>query len=460
MKISESTLKTDNDDNNIKGDVINTLTSKFAIDIHAVYWTYYNLQNWKNPFILELSNIATESIVSEINKISSGYDFVSIPEFKHYIGDRDKSSDPNLVFKAYQLKLEELCEKMNSEWRTLILWFSFFGCYELLPYLEKVIKELKNNHKNLIFIMWWSDFSAIPDKIFLEWIFNIWIDVVNIWWASEFVNFFWKLTDKDIFFRDTKDQLRVKSEKEIPQNLIFAWDNDEIWEIRPWKKIWTASHFNELTKSLYFAINNSSCLNNCHYCANQIHDNLPLTEKDIDNAICDCNEYILRVKAEEFSLTIESPNPLQYIDKFERFVNNLDLSRVKSFWFFGDFMWMWKKEVNEKVIVIIDNLLQKWPDLLIIIHFSMDAFHYKNDWEFLWRTLGKNVASEDEFIEWFKNFQIFYEKYSEKNSRVAIPFNIMYHPKMELADYKERQDFIDKHPNTPYTSKIFALFSI
>ncbi|EKE27761.1 MAG: hypothetical protein ACD_3C00154G0004 [uncultured bacterium (gcode 4)] len=425
----------------------NNLTDQYVISIHAILWHHDKIDNQKPFFMLEIENLASKSIMSALDDIREKWDNKTVwLEWDNgsFIIDENDSNNPDDVYKYYQKRLKESCNIAKFVWKIPVIGFSSMGWYELLPRLSKIIKELKKEHKNLICIIWWADFNALPDEVFLNQVFDYWIDIVNIWWASEFVDFFWKLSNTDSFYRDKDGLLRIMTEREVPQNLIFAHQKGEIWEIKPGKKINTTFYYNSLGNALHFSINNNSCLNNCHYCANYIHDNIPLKDCDIDNAITDCNKYISIIENDKISLDIDDPNPFQYVDKFERFLKSLDLSKIKEIAFFGDFMWMGNFETYNKVTKIIDHLLEKWPNLTIHIWFSMDAFHHKDDWEFIWRTVWSKIAEEHKYIEWFKYFNLFHDKYIN-NPRIYIPFNTIFHPNMKLADYVERYDFIIQH---------------
>lgn len=420
--------------------------SRFVISIQAIIWYFEPLKEWWEFFMLVTQNLATRSITDLLSsKVKQKYktNITVINDFPDIILAR-KKDDPNEVYNNYKVILENLCEECEKEWKVLVLGFSSLWWYELLPRLSEIIEALKCKYKNIVFIIWWADYNALPEKEFLDKTFSYWIDIVNIWWAEEFTDFFWWLNSQDTFYRDEKWNLRITTDKQIPWNLIFAHQKDSISTVIPWKKINTTFYYNDFKRELYFAINNNPCLNNCSYCANHIHDTIPLKDSDIDEAIKDYNNYTSWIDCNKIRLTIWNPNPLQYIDKFERFLNWIDLSNVKELAIFGDFMWMWNDKIYEKVIKLIDNLLEKYPNLSITTHFWIDAVHHKWDWEFVWRTIWLKIAEEPKYVAWFRNFDKFYEKY-KSNNRVYIPFNVIFHPNMDLADYKERADIINKY---------------
>lgn len=436
-EIREKTLENDSQ--------IKYFQNQYVISIQAILWYFEPLRDWWDFFMVCTKNLATRSIEDELELKSwkNNSNLLVIKDFPNIILWRRKN-DIQEVYDNYGIILSKLCEQCEKEWETLILWFSSMWWFELLPKLSEIIRYLKSKYKNLVFIIWWADFNSLPEKDFLDKTFKYWIDIVNIWWANEFTEFFWSLDNDDNFFRDKKWNLQIKTDKQIPENLVFSHQKDNIWNIKQWEKIKTTFYFNEFKHELYFAINNNPCLNNCGYCANHIHDSTPLKDTDIDNAINDYNEYISWIDSNEIRLTIENPNPLQYIDKFERFLQNIDLSKIFELCIFGDFMWMWNDKVYEKVVNLIDNLLSKYPKLSITIHFWIDAIHHKWDWDFVWRTVWLKIAEEPKYTAWFRNFDKFYNKYLH-NPRIHIPFNVIFHPNMDLEWYKERADIINKY---------------
>lgn len=424
------------------------LQQAYMVSIHAILWYYENTMEWWRFFIIETANLATQSIADAFrhrwDQWVKDTDIKIDTWFPQYILTDIERDNPEVVYLQYLEQLRKLCEHCKNESRTLILWFSSMGWYELLPRISMVIKQLKSEFKDLICVIGWSDFNALPEWEFLDRVFEYGIDIVNIWWAGEFVDFFWTLSTTDIIYRDDNEQLRIRTDRYVPDNLIFSHQKDKIGEVLAWKKINTTSYYDDLHRALHFSINNNPCLNNCGYCANHIHASIPLTHIDIVNAIQDCNAYISQVEDDVFSLMIDNPNPTQYVDKFEHFLGNLDLTKVREIWFFGDFMGMGNKRTFDRIIKIIDTLLQRWPNLHITIHFWIDALHHKNDGEFIGRTVWLKIAEEPKYRSGISSFEKFIQRYDD-NPRVHTPFNMIYHPNMELADYEERQKFISQY---------------
>lgn len=414
----------------------------YNLKISAIIEWTSNLKEWWNFSYLELNNLATNSINDKIENFDNP-NIKIINDFPHFIPNQTSSNIP-WMYELYKLNLEKICEYSTKNWNSLIIWFSSLWWYELLPKISEIIKNLKLKYDNLIFVIWWADFNALPDKIFTDRVFEYGIDIINIWGAYEFTSFIWNLWSKDKFYRDEKWLLKIESKKEIPKNIIFEHQKENIWEINPGKKIETTFFYDDVFRQLHFSINNNPCLNNCAYCANFIHSNTPLKDSDIDKAIQDFNNYISKIEDNEIYFTLDNPNPLQYIDKFERFVNSIDLSKIKQIWFFWDFMWMWNSRIYTRTLEIIDNLLKNNPNISITIHFWIDALHYENDWEFVWRTIWQKIAQEDKYKNAFKNFYDFFEKYND-NQKVFFPMNIIFHPNMDFYDYKERITFLNKY---------------
>lgn len=421
--------------------------NEYNIKLFSVLLQTINSSDWLKFSYLDLWNLATESITKAIIDVKNSWEWNNVwlvPGFPTFLINSNDKSIPN-SYEIYKQFLEKMCEWSKRNWQTLILWFSSMWWYELLPKLSEIIKELKSKYNDLIFIIWWADFNVLPEKVFLDKVFDYGIDIVNIWWAFEFVQFFWKIPMEDSFYRDEAWLLRLKTNRDIPQNLIFQYNKDEIWDIIPWSKIETTSYYDELNKRLHFSINNNPCLNTCSYCVKSIQSSIPFKDSDLEKAIEDLNRYISSIKNDgKFSLTLDNPNPMQYIDKFTIFLQRIDLSKIKEISFFWDFMWMWNEKVYNKVIVLIDELLDKRSNLYITVHFWIDALHYKNDWEFVWRAMWNKLASEQRYISWFEKFGSFQDKYRD-NKRIYTPFNVIFHPKMELLDYRERIEFIDRY---------------
>lgn len=415
--------------------------TEYNIKISAIIEEKANTREWWVFSYIELENLATSSINHTLNNYNNkNIDIIS--DLPHFIPNSNNPEKP-WNYELYKTILEKLCKKSEKDWKTLILGFSSMWWYDLLPKISEIIKELKSKHKNLIFIIWWADFNALPDKIFLDRVFEYGIDIVNIWWAWEFIDFFWNIWDDDKFYRDRNWLLRIETDKILAKNIVFEHKKNDIWEINPWKKIETTYFYNDVLKQLHFTINNNPCLNNCAYCANFIHSSTPFRDSDVDKAIIDLNNYLSQID-EKVYLALDNPNPLQFIDKFERFITNIDLAKVKQIWMFGDFMWIWNIRIYNKTIEIIENLLNKYPEILITINFWIDAIHHKNDWEFVWRTIWQKIAIEEKYQNWFRNFDDFFNRY-KNNGRIFFPTNIIFHPNMDIFDYQERFNFLEKY---------------
>ncbi|EKE27363.1 MAG: hypothetical protein ACD_3C00220G0004 [uncultured bacterium (gcode 4)] len=421
---------------------------KYAIDIHNILCHSEDAE-WNEICVLELWSLVTKSIMEALDAKRKKWEDKTLwlAECDYPIILDPDWDDPEVIYGLYRKKLENFCENAASEWMSPILGFSFIWAYWELPRFSKIIKEMKAKYPKLICIIGWTDFRTIPEKTFLDKIFGYWMDIVNIWWASEFIDFFWDISKSDVFYRDENWLLRLKTERNFPQNLVFEYQKDEMIEVRPWEDIKTSSYYSRLNKAMHFSIRNNPCLNNCSYCATYLHKPTPLSEKDLEDSIADCNRYLSLIEETEISLRINNPNPMQYIDKFTKFLMSLDLSKGANVNFFWDFMWMANPKIYEKTVKLIDDMLEKWPNLEIFIRFWIDALHAKDDWEFLWRTIWSNIAKEEKYESWFKALSDFHKRYEGK--RVGCIFNLIMHPNMKLEDYKEKFEFATKYKNVP-----------
>ncbi|MDD2907569.1 MAG: hypothetical protein PHH98_02915 [Candidatus Gracilibacteria bacterium] len=438
------------------------LPNQYFFHVQSVLGYYKPFSDGGETFIIETGNTASETIMNYV--IENARDENSkkilgvIEGFNKIILDKNKISiNPESTFEQYEKSLEQLLEYTNSENRTLILGFSSMGGYELLPRLSKIIKKLKEKNPNIIFIMGGADFNAIPDKKFLDQVFDEYgIDIVNIGGAKEFSEFLGGINESDLFFRDENGNIGVKSDREIPKSLIFKSKKDNTNEIKAGTKLNSKDYYNPLTRMLYFTIPNNPCLNNCSYCANFIHSNTPLKDHDIETAIKEYEIAISKIEEDKFGIELGNPNPMQYIDKFENFIQNIDLSRVIEFGFFGDFMGISNDKLLEKTCNIIDYLNKKYPELKITIHFGVDALHHKGDGEFLGRSQGHKIIEEPKYIASLKNFDKLFERY-KNNPNIGIPFNLIFHPNLEINGYKDRFEFTQKYVRNKTGAGLFPL---
>lgn len=344
------------------------------------------------------------------------------------------------TFENYYLFLLKIVNQAKNTNKTLVLWISFMWSYSFYSKVFDVINRLKAYYHNIIFVAWWADLNWLPDDSFLEILLDWWIDIVNIWWSKQFIDFFSNISSQDIFSRNKDWRLIIKSEKQIPSNLILSKEDFTLWY---WTKEPLFGFYDRLKKWFYFTINNNNCLNSCGYCANSIHTN-ESTFKDIDveRAISHFNDQISMISDRDIAVEIQNPNPMQHIDRFISFMEWLDLAKVKVIWFFWDFLWIGNDKVYNKFKGLLERLLEKYPKITIITHFAVDAMHYQGDWEFLWRSMWKKIADEEKYQKAHKNFDD-YIKYVSKNKRLWIPLNTIFHPNMDVKSYLERIDFID-----------------
>lgn len=421
------------------------LKNKYAINILAIIWDYKKLFNGRY-FILELWSLATESIKQAIYNTKENENNTNIElaeEFPEYLIDYDKKDDPDEVFWIYQIELQKLCDQYKNENKTLILWFSSLWAHSLMPRLAKIIKNLKEYNYNIIFVIWWADFNALPDREFIEKTFNYWIDIINIWWACEFVDFIWKIDDKNKFFRDENWTLSFTDKNLIPKNLIFYSKENFENVITPWKKIDTTYFYEYPEKKLHFAINNNPCINQCWYCS--IVDEIEKWKTyNVDKTVNELNSYIKDIGTPINHLIIENPNPFQQINKFVNFLQNINLENIKTISFFSDFIWLWNNKIYDKVIKIIEELFSKYPDLEITTRFWIDALQKNEDWDFLWRTHWKNIVEEREYKAWLNNFDRFYNHF-KYNKRLKFTFNLIFHPNMQVTDYINKINLFKKY---------------
>jgi hypothetical protein len=55
-----------------------------------------------------------------------------------------------------------------------------------------------------------------------------------------------------------------------------------------------------------------------------------LSDKDVDKSILQLNDILDTIDKNGLYLTINNPNPLQFTDKFFRFIDSINLSKVKN----------------------------------------------------------------------------------------------------------------------------------
>lgn len=411
------------------------LPSNYDFAIFSLIWMMNTDENWKKDYILEFSSIATKSIEfelkQEIEKVKNN--IISVLNIYNYSIEKTKEE----TFQKLLNYLTNLANESSKNNKTLILWFSSLWWYELMYKFFDLIKKIKKNYPNVIFVIWWVDFNKIKDISFINKIYDWWVDIINVWWAKEFVEFFGNIWTWDKFFRNENKELFLETKKEIPWNLLFKnWKNDFL-NITPWKHIDTSFYYDEIKNSFHFLIKNSWCLNTCHYCVNDNDKNNNTNKQDIQDSIINFNNFISNIKNDKISVAIDNPNPIQFINKFYDFISNIDLSKVNEIWFFSDFIWLWNDYKYVKLIEIINYLKEKYPNILITISFSIDALHYELDWEFIWRAYGKKLASEELLQKWYNNFIEFVWEYTN-DKRVFIWYNIILHPNMTIELLKER----------------------
>nr|MDD3720719.1 hypothetical protein [Candidatus Gracilibacteria bacterium] len=435
---------------------VSYFVNKYCISIQSLLGHFEPLKDGGEFFFIETGNLATKSIINSLEIESSNQENNIITVIKNFPDSILNNDNPDSVYETYKYILNRLCKQCEKEGKTLILGFSSMGGYEILKRMSHIIQYFKSKYKNLVFVVGGADFNALPEKEFLDKVFAYGIDIVNIGGAEEFTKLFGNLNGDDKFYRDKNGDIRLETSKHIHENLIFSYQKNQIPNVNPGKKIKTTFHYNSFKEEVYFAINNNPCLNDCSYCANFIHESTPLKDSDIVTAIDDFKNYISGIESNELRIKIDNPNPLQYIDKFEKFLLSIDLSKVKEVGFFGDFMGMGNDKIYEKVVSMIDKLLEKWPKLYLTCQFGIDALHYKGDGEFIGRTVGMKIAEEKKYEAGFKNFEKYFNKYKD-NPRVFIPFNVIFHPNMGLNEYKERADFINRYKSKSRNLGLFTL---
>ena len=437
----------------------NYFSDSYLLDIYSLVWDFLPYERaGKFAYALELWSIATKSITFQLKQLIEeiGNKSLSIIEWVDYILDELQQDHSYWsTFEQFKDYLIKIVEHAKSENKTLILGFSSIWSYILLQELFAIIPKLKNIYPNIVFVIWGSDFNDISDERFLDIIFEWWIDIINVWWWAEFVDFIWNIWARDRFYRDEKGLLVLETQKNIPKNLIFWSSNKDLSKVEKWSKIDLISYYDKLMYILHFSIKNSSCLNSCYYCANYIHSGeLALRDLDIEESISSFNQAISSINDEDFSVAIDTPNPLQYIDRFYKFIQNINLDKVTNLWFFADFIWLWDDKKFNKLLIIVEYLKNKYPNIVLNIAFALDAIHEKWDGDYIWRTNWKRLASQEKISLWLSKFSEFIGKYWD-DENVNISYNLIFHPNMDLWDYLERFKLMEILDN--YTVWAYAL---
>ena len=439
-------------------DDVNLLPASYFFDIYSLSMKKldYGKKVWE-AYVLDVVNLATNSIFVKLKQIIDEVKNETLILMKQDGGHLLRSTKRNWfddVIKQFIEYLTELAEATKKDNKTLILGFSSCWWYELLHELFKIIEKLKVKYSHIIFVLWWSDVNDVKDKKFIDMVFEWWIDIINVWWAEQFVNFIGNIWKEDKFFRDKKWDLFLETNREVPNNILFGTSTRDLSEIIPWWKIETTYRHNLDENIFSFSIDNSSCLNSCNYCANYLHsDRIALRDEDICTAIFQFNEYIsLILNNKEIRVSIDNPNPTQYINKFYDFIRWINLTNVKEIWFFSDFIWIWNINKYEKLIEIIEYLKVRYPKIIVSINLSFDALHYEWDWNFIWRTHGNNLATEKELNLWYNWAVAFMNKYHNDN-RINIVCSTIMHPNLNVDLFLDRLEFIDsikKHTKSIY----------
>jgi len=415
----------------------------YLFDIYSLTWEYKPLQKEYYSYILTVDNLATNSIKSKLNDIisNSKNSCLEILErtdkYIWYTDEREYSY--NLVHLWLKKVLTRLARNSHNQNKTTIIWFSSLWWYDLLEDLKPIIKELKIRYPYIIFVIWWADYNELSDQKFLQTTLAWWFDMINIWWAEEFIEFITSIWKDDKFYRDSRWNLKIETKKQTPQNLLISgqlWDTNNII---PGKKIETTYDYDPLEEQFHFLIKNSECLNSCWYCANYLHSSrTPLRNEDINESIINFNNYLNEIEIwKELSIMINNPNPFQYIDKFFDFLKWINLNEAKNLVFFGDFTGLSNTKKYDKLIIIIDYLIEKYPNLITRIGFSFDAINREWDWDYIHRTNWNKISTQKDLTNWFNNYIKLIKKYKyEKN--IDMPYNTIIHPNLSLQQLKQR----------------------
>lgn len=398
----------------------------------------FNYDEHKRLWIINTQNIAVNSLIKELWKsimvtwneliriLSNQETIKKVYEWKNIL-------DP---FNDILIDLDRIAEQLNKKWEIMILWISNYWNYAENKVFYEKIKKIKKKHDNIIVVAWWPDFNLPGNNWIYDFHLNHWVDIINIWWANEFINFlstFWK---DDKFFRDEKWILHLKSSKKIPENLII-WSSVNRSELKSWKHCNLHSYYSEYEKLIRLTTNTSTCMNHCDYCSADSQWNIPLTENDIDIAISNFNELSKTISYKGCWLIIENLNPMQYIDRFERFFKSVDLNKINSLSMYGNFFWLKRKENFDKIIWLINRLNENYPRMYISINFGIDSITDKHDWDFLGRKEWHNILTN-------KDYEILINAYLDLLSRfkwnpnIDINSNYIFHPDMDMELYQKK----------------------
>jgi len=303
----------------------NFFSNNYQIEIYSLSWDNEDSENWENKYVFELRSTSVVTIFKHLKETVEDSKTKVINLLKEApcvkIGEDKKEA-----FDKFLKYLEWRVLEAKKEKQTLILWFSSMWWQEFYSDLFEAIKKFKNIYEDIIFVIWWADFNAIGDKKYLEMIFEWWIDIINIWWAKEFIDFLAKLNDNDKFYRDDRWELQIETDKQIANNLLFAWKKIDIGNTKPWEQLEIKSYYDIWDTNFHFTIKNSWCLNSCHYCSNYIHEwTNNLKECDIEDSILDFNNDIKKIEDNWYTVSLDNPNPMQYIDRFFQFIKWINL---------------------------------------------------------------------------------------------------------------------------------------
>jgi len=436
---------------------INYLQNKYAIALLAITWKYYKNKDWLH-FVIENTSMATSSIIYWLDKeiIKNNNDNVEIHHNSGlFVFNKVDISNSDITFGNYEKMIQEICTKYKEENKTVFIWFSSLWWFKLMPRVWNVIKNLKEKNDNVIFVIWWADYNWHTDKELLETTLEYWFDLINIWWAKEFIEFISKLDNKNSFYRDKKQVLHFTDEDSIPKNIITQKNlNSEDSTI--WNKVFIPFHIDYWHLTFDFTINDNPCLNKCWYCAlvNEQGNNckktydLKKTISEFNTSIKIAKKHIRKTRANKNTMIkhiwISWANPFQQIHKYSKFLLNIDLKWIHQIDQFGDFIWMWNENNYNIIIDTLEKLLEKRPKLTIFMRFWIDALHEKWDWDFIERTHFNKIASEEKLQKWLKNFDRFYNRFKD-NKRIKFDFNLLFHPNLNVKDFIERLDFFKQY---------------
>lgn len=88
----------------------------------------------------------------------------------------------------------------------------------------------------------------------------------------------------------------------------------------------------------------------------------------------------------------------------------------------------------------------KYPDLEIHVQFWIDAIQYKDDWEFIWRTIWNKLIGDDKYEKMQKEFVSLIDRYKDDN-KLSFLGGLILHPKHDAQLFLRKLNYISEYCN-------------